>query len=145
MGLRLKGQLLALFVVLFSIALLILSYFNLSVLSLSNTLSAEEGARSTASKVLQQVTSLVPLDSSQPALALAARHEEVAAVLENEEVKALEILGPEGSPLMKFGVGGDDPVARKETLQEVATSRLPTDYLVAYENSSDTEGQRIER
>ncbi|MGE0495074.1 MAG: ATP-binding protein [Vulcanimicrobiota bacterium] len=145
MGLRLKGQLLALFVVLFSTALLILSYFNLSVLSLSNTLSAEEGARSTASKVLQQVTSLVPLDSSQPAMDLATRHEEVAAVLETEEVKALEVLGPDGGPLMKFGVSGDDPEARRETLQEVARNRLPTDYLVAYEASGDSEGHRIER
>ncbi len=144
MGLRLKGQMLLLCFVLFSIALAIVSYFNLSVMALSSARAAEEAARSTAASVLNHLLSQTTLSGEDPVEQLAARHEEVVEYLkEIPDLKAFELMNSRGESMMSFGP--IQPTGEElEALRQVRRHRLPAEFLMTFSRDGRPQ-KRVDR
>lgn len=146
MGLRLKGQMLALFLALYVCAMVILVYFNMSVLTQATTLQSQERARGAAVRVAQFVMTLAPRGVENPLLALAAdRHSELTKYLETvPHLRYIELLTPTGQKLFRYGSTAVNFADHDTALAAVRETRQPYDCLWGYTGEVDTVGRPVQ-
>lgn len=131
---------------LYVIAVALLGYFNLSVLSLSSTLHAEERARTVAAKVVAKVGELTPYDEPNPLGVLSQSQAALAEEIEKyPELRYLEVLTVSGGIRLRLGSKAGEVPVLNEALATVRETRFPYECLIGYEGPGDEVGRRLDR
>jgi signal transduction histidine kinase len=147
-GLRLKAQLICLFLGLSLVSFGVLTYFNLTLALQDNLIRNELSGRKLADSIMHRVELILgrPGDPALIARMCGSDGQELLKELTSlHDLRGASIYGPDGSRIFGFGLFNRLFPDHKEGMQSAMTRAEPFERLWAYQSASDLKGQSLDQ
>lgn len=147
MGLKLKSQIILILFLPMSLVIILMSYFNISILENTLIQSATQLTASTADRITADVSNILDLDR-YPGRSMTSPDREKEKSLERylggfEDLRVLALLDNNGTMIFQSNPRGSSFASKNRLLLATLTSKKRTSHLWAYKDAYDQVGESL--
>lgn len=149
MGLKLKSQIMWILFGPMSLVIIVLSYFNITILENTLILNSTQSTASSVRYITEWVKRIIPTEEDGKRYFSKLGENQSQAISKYlthfEELRSFKLINNQGAVVYSFGQSDDEMTLKNSLFMETFKSHVPTSHLWAYRDAEDLKGEPVTR